>query len=61
VGDSVPITDRANQKDTRDWVYLATQHLVGSDMTQSSSVGRTMGRGRTGSKAPTQIAMPPPW
>jgi len=56
VGDSIPISDRANQKDTAagDQVYLARRH-DGGGAPRSGGARRTAGHEHMESKAPTWI------
>jgi len=56
VGDSIPISDRANQKDTAagDRVYPARRHDGGAP-SRSGGARRTAGHEHAGSKAPTRI------
>jgi hypothetical protein len=56
VGDSISISDWANQKDTttRDRVYPARRH-GGSGVTRLVSARRTAGHRRVGSKVTTGI------
>jgi len=56
VGDSISISDRANQKDTTtgDRVYLARRH-DGGGASRSGDARRTTGHEHAGLKAPTRI------
>ena len=56
VGDSIPISDPPNQKDTveTDQVYPARRHDSGG-ASRSGSARRTAGHEHAGSKAPTHI------
>ena len=55
MGDSIPISDQANQKDTAaDQVYPARRH-DDNGVSRSGGARRTMGHEHMGAKAPTQI------